>query len=262
MSNPYSAPNAPMSGAMPNEESYEPQIFAVNGRIGRLRYLAYAMLYSVLGYIAIMVAALLFGLGTAVAGAAGVGAGVSIGLIIGIFVLAILYIVPFVILMRRRLNDLDKSGWFILLTLIPIVGFFFALYMVFWPGTSTTNRWGPKPIKNSVGVIIAACIFPVMFIGIIAAVAIPAYQDYVNRAKMAQMESSSAYEDESYNEESYGEESYNEEGYTEEAGGEESYQDQGTEDTYQDDSYQEEAAEEESYSEESSGENTENGEGQ
>jgi hypothetical protein len=41
MSNPYAAPDAVLSDVA-EDETYEPQIFSVNGRIGRLRYLAYS----------------------------------------------------------------------------------------------------------------------------------------------------------------------------------------------------------------------------
>lgn len=49
----------------------------------------------------------------------------------------------------RRLHDLDKSGWFILLGLIPIVG---AIILIIWfcsEGTRGQNRFGPDPFSGS-----------------------------------------------------------------------------------------------------------------
>jgi uncharacterized membrane protein YhaH (DUF805 family) len=45
----------------------------------------------------------------------------------------------------RRLHDQDKSGWFILLTFIPYVGFLFWLAIAFWPGTRGENDFGWDP---------------------------------------------------------------------------------------------------------------------
>ena len=44
----------------------------------------------------------------------------------------------------RRLHDVDKSGWFLLLGLIPIVGLVL-LYFFVIPGTPGDNRFGAPP---------------------------------------------------------------------------------------------------------------------
>jgi len=44
----------------------------------------------------------------------------------------------------RRLHDVDKSGWFILLGLIPLVGLYL-IYLYVQPGTPGPNRFGPDP---------------------------------------------------------------------------------------------------------------------
>jgi len=47
----------------------------------------------------------------------------------------------------RRLHDLDKSGWWFLISLIPIVGF---IILVFWfvqQGTRAENRFGADPLS-------------------------------------------------------------------------------------------------------------------
>lgn len=44
----------------------------------------------------------------------------------------------------RRLHDVDKSGWFIFVFLIPVIGPFFAFILLF-PGTDGRNRFGSDP---------------------------------------------------------------------------------------------------------------------
>jgi uncharacterized membrane protein YhaH (DUF805 family) len=42
----------------------------------------------------------------------------------------------------RRLHDTDKSGWLLLLDLIPIVGAIIVLILMVMPGTPNQNRFG------------------------------------------------------------------------------------------------------------------------
>lgn len=53
-------------------------------------------------------------------------------------------LIPNLAVTVRRLHDVDKSGWFILLGLIPLVGFYL-LYLYCQPGTVGPNRFGPDP---------------------------------------------------------------------------------------------------------------------
>ncbi len=77
---------------------------------------------------------------------------------------------------KRRLNDLNRSGWWYLLTLVPVVNFLLAIYLLFFPGTDGPNNFGPAPAANSMGVLILAWIVPVfVIIGIGAAVIIPQF---------------------------------------------------------------------------------------
>lgn len=43
--NPYAAPNNPSEGELSDNVRYAPKVFAFSGRVGRLRYLAYAFIY-------------------------------------------------------------------------------------------------------------------------------------------------------------------------------------------------------------------------
>ncbi len=46
----------------------------------------------------------------------------------------------------RRLHDLDKSGWWLLLCLIPLIGFLVLLFWFIQQGTRGQNRFGADPV--------------------------------------------------------------------------------------------------------------------
>jgi uncharacterized membrane protein YhaH (DUF805 family) len=46
----------------------------------------------------------------------------------------------------RRLHDIDKSGWWILIGFIPIVGWIILIYWYAQPGNPSPNEWGPPPV--------------------------------------------------------------------------------------------------------------------
>ena len=176
MNNPYNAPGADLSAHGGDTAPYQPKVFAMNGRIGRVRYIAYSMGVSM---------ALLFGL---------VIVGALLAMMMGggneamMMLLAVLLYIPLIavafIMAIRRVHDMGQSGWMSLLILVPLVN----LWLLFAPGTHGANEYGPPPVKNSTGVILAA-FSPILLsvvVGILAAIAIPAYQAYVMKAKAAQ----------------------------------------------------------------------------
>ena len=173
--NPYDAPDASLDTGQ--DELYQPKIFSFNGRIGRLRYLAYGIGVNFL-LMLIMVP-----LAGATAFMGGDPSSSMIGML-GIGIFYVLTIVISVMFAKRRLNDLNRSGWWFLLFIIPIVNLLLAIYLIFFPGTNGSNNFGPAPEANSVGVLILGWLMPVIFIlGIVAAIAVPAYQDYLSRVQ-------------------------------------------------------------------------------
>jgi len=54
----------------------------------------------------------------------------------------LLMIWPAIATTSKRLHDWDKSGWFQLLLIVPIVNVVFWFVMVFYPGTPGPNRFG------------------------------------------------------------------------------------------------------------------------
>ena len=72
----------------------------------------------------------------------------SFGLLSGIYSLAVL--IPTLAVTVRRLHDIDRSGWWIFINLIPLVGAIVLLVFSLLPGTPGSNRFGPDP-KGATG---------------------------------------------------------------------------------------------------------------
>ena len=65
---------------------------------------------------------------------------------VDIFSLAIL--VPTLTVSFRRLHDIDRSAWWLLIAVVPLVGIFVLLYWHCQPGTVGENRFGMDPIGS------------------------------------------------------------------------------------------------------------------
>ncbi|MGD8783413.1 MAG: DUF805 domain-containing protein [Thioalkalispiraceae bacterium] len=157
------------------EEFSQPRIFSVSGRIGRMRFLAYAMGAYLVISIFVAVLSPIIGLG----GSIGSTAGMAL-----IFITTIVQLVFYFMFAIQRAHDMNSSGWLSLILLIPLIGF---LVFMFVPGTQGPNRFGAPAPANGIGVILLALIMPITgIIGIIAAIAIPAYHGYIERSQQDQ----------------------------------------------------------------------------
>lgn len=180
MNNPYATPDAVLSAPLAGVTTYQPKFFSIHGRIGRLRYLAYLSLsgFILSGLAGILIAVLLPTM------LGGEGSMVTVAIVLGLINIPA-FVLTFIIA-KRRLNDLDRSGWWSLIFFVPILNVIAALYLVFGSGTEGHNRFGPPPAKNSALLVIGGLVLPIVFgVGILAAVAIPAYQEYTQRAQIA-----------------------------------------------------------------------------
>jgi uncharacterized membrane protein YhaH (DUF805 family) len=53
---------------------------------------------------------------------------------------------PYICVAIRRMHDKDKSGWWLLISFVPVIGFFYLLYLFVTRGTEGENRFGPDPL--------------------------------------------------------------------------------------------------------------------
>ena len=60
-------------------------------------------------------------------------------------VYSIAVFVPTLAVVVRRLHDTDRSGWWILIALIPLVGAIVLLVFLILKGNEGDNRFGPDP---------------------------------------------------------------------------------------------------------------------
>ncbi|UIR55702.1 DUF805 domain-containing protein [Sphingobacterium sp. SRCM116780] len=111
-----------------------------DGRARRKEYWMFFLSYMIVYLAIIIVAAILSSISSTLG-----------GLVYGILSLASLAIlVPSLAVAVRRLHDTNKSGWFLLLTLIPLAGFY-VIYLLVIEGDRGPNEYGedPKGGENS-----------------------------------------------------------------------------------------------------------------
>lgn len=70
------------------------------------------------------------------------------GLLSGLYTLAVL--IPSIAVSVRRLHDRDKSGWWLLIAFIPLIGAIVLLVWFVMDGDAGSNRFGENP-KNDEG---------------------------------------------------------------------------------------------------------------
>jgi uncharacterized membrane protein YhaH (DUF805 family) len=100
-----------------------------NGRARRKEFWMFALVNVIISIIISIIGAII---------------GSTLGSILsGIFSLAML--LPGLAVSVRRLHDIDKSGYLVLLGLIPVVGAVILLIWTIQPGMTTENQYGPDP---------------------------------------------------------------------------------------------------------------------
>ena len=56
---------------------------------------------------------------------------------------ALIHLIPGFAVSVRRLHDVGKSGWFLLIALIPLIGSIWILVLICLDGEKSNNKWGP-----------------------------------------------------------------------------------------------------------------------
>jgi uncharacterized membrane protein YhaH (DUF805 family) len=67
----------------------------------------------------------------------------GMGVLSGIYALAVL--IPGIAVAVRRLHDSDRTGWWVLIALIPIIGPIVLIFFLIQDSTPGENRFGPNP---------------------------------------------------------------------------------------------------------------------
>jgi uncharacterized membrane protein YhaH (DUF805 family) len=175
-SNPYRAPTSDVTRP-DGGEADQTSPFSPAGRFGRLSYIAWGLL------VAVVVQVVEYAVGGAAllhpkldAAGSPLPPDLSPLALVVIAAVALVTIVVGVLFMIRRLHDLDGSGWWALLALIPVVNLLFFLYLLVKAGTPGPNRHGPQretPGWEKVVGVIGVALIVVAVIGILAAILIP-----------------------------------------------------------------------------------------
>jgi uncharacterized membrane protein YhaH (DUF805 family) len=53
-----------------------------------------------------------------------------------------------VMLMIRRVHDLGKSGYFVIIAFLPVIGIVFSIYLLFAQGQIGRNEYGEDPLTD------------------------------------------------------------------------------------------------------------------
>jgi uncharacterized membrane protein YhaH (DUF805 family) len=104
-----------------------------SGRARRKEYWMFALFNTIFFIVAMILDNVL---GTAIEG-------VGYGLFYFLYTLAVL--IPGLAVSVRRLHDIGKSGWMILIVLIPIIGWIWLLVLMVTDSNPGENQYGPNP---------------------------------------------------------------------------------------------------------------------
>ncbi|KXO80158.1 hypothetical protein AYL20_04745 [Acinetobacter venetianus] len=164
--------------------------FSASGRFGRLSYLGWNMLLVVFVFILGIIAAFL------VPAFSSSSTGSSLYVFGGLFVIVYIAMIYFSFIFSiRRLHDRNQTGWLSLLALLPLINLFFFIYLSCAKGDETANNYGSPRITQGWEKVLGwvyIVIFPLSILAI-AATAIPAYQNYIQKSQQIQMEQMNRY---------------------------------------------------------------------
>lgn len=147
--NPYAAPgnaSAENFNLITAYKSMFKKYAQFNGRSRRSEY----WLASLMNYIVVMASYLIIFILAVIAGVSGGSsseaiAGVAVVCMLLLAVYSIVLLVPSLAMSVRRLHDTGRSGWFLLLSLVPIVGGIIVFVFSVLDSQPGVNQYGPNP---------------------------------------------------------------------------------------------------------------------
>jgi uncharacterized membrane protein YhaH (DUF805 family) len=122
-----------------------------SGRARRTEYWMFTLFNVIIMVVLSVVDAMVFGSGSfaGTTDPGSVSASVNLGVLTTIYALAVL--LPSLAVSVRRLHDTDRSGWWLLIGLVPLVGGIVLLVFYLLPGTRGPNRFGADPKAVTAG---------------------------------------------------------------------------------------------------------------
>ncbi len=72
----------------------------------------------------------------------------GLGILSGIYALGVM--IPGMAVSVRRLHDTGRSGWWLLITFVPVIGAIVFLYFMVLDSNPEINEYGPSPKVNTV----------------------------------------------------------------------------------------------------------------
>lgn len=118
---------------------YKPSsLFSIEGRVSRTQYLIGSIICSISTVVGLLLAGLLT---LAIPPE-------SLLILLPISILSTTLIVctcSSIVLTVRRMHDFNRSGWWVIGILVPVIGVFFLWKLVLAPGTQKPNQYGQPP---------------------------------------------------------------------------------------------------------------------
>ncbi|MAZ65983.1 MAG: DUF805 domain-containing protein [Kangiellaceae bacterium] len=180
--NAYVAPQSDLGNIEAAQFDQPSGLFSAKGRYRRSTYLFKLALFqlALFGILAVL------GIVAAVLIPQNQGLGIVLGSVAYLIFIVVTIWVS-INLAVKRLHDLNHTGWLVLLMFVPLVNFGLGLYLLFKRGEDAPNDYGNpiEPNKTHRVLGVAGILLPLVLGGILAAVSVPAYQDYVERANAA-----------------------------------------------------------------------------
>ncbi len=181
--NPYRSPMSDLTlpaGGIDTTNPLDP-----SGRFGRLSWMAWNLLLALLGFLVVMVL-MAAGMIAMPDSEADPTAGLGTGLPVGMLILQLVLVVFGVLLTIRRFHDMDASGWWSALLIVPLANLIVFLVLAIKRGNTGANRFGPpRPTagwEKVLGIVYIVLMVVGVLGGILAAIAIPAYMEYQSTA--------------------------------------------------------------------------------
>ena len=63
-------------------------------------------------------------------------------------IISLVLVLPNLAVLARRLHDIDRTSWWLLLYFVPVIGWIALIGFACLPGTLGPNRYGPDPFAD------------------------------------------------------------------------------------------------------------------